>query len=111
MDRWRDGSMLVALGAAATSLVVWRDVWRAYFWGDDFVWMYLLRDAGLAEVLFTPSGGHTLVARNAAFALLDRIAGLDPRPYFAVVLLTHASNVLLLHRLIRLLTGSVALAG
>lgn len=102
---------IVATAAAGASLWSWRDALHAYFWNDDFVWLYLLHDRPLVEVLLTPLGGHTLVARNAVFAVLDRLAGLDPAPYFATVLLTHALNVVLLARLVWLLTGSVALAG
>jgi CDP-diacylglycerol--glycerol-3-phosphate 3-phosphatidyltransferase len=115
MPRGGDGrgavSGLLAIAAAAVSVVAYRGVLAAAFWRDDFTWMYLLRDAALAEFLLTPSGGHTLVARNGVWALLDRMAGFDPAPYFALVLVTHAVNVLLLHRLVRLLTGSIALAG
>jgi hypothetical protein len=102
---------LLGLLAAVASVAVYRKVLNAYFWNDDFVWMYLLHDTSLPEVLFTPLGGHTLVARNAVFALVHALAGLDPRPYFATTLVTHAVNVLLLCRLVWLLTGSAAWAG
>lgn len=101
----------LALVAAAVSVGVYRKVLDAYFWNDDFVWMYMLRDMRLSEVLFTPEGGHSCVARNAVFALVQALAGIDPRPYFATVLVTHAVNVVLLCRLIWLLTGSAGLAG
>lgn len=111
-SRQRAGAVaLVAILAAVASVAVYREVLDSYFWNDDFVWMYLLRDRSLAEVLFTPIGGHTLVARNALFALVLAAFGLDPRPYFATVLATHAVNVLLVCRLVWLLTGNVALAG
>src|SRR5262245_12409239 len=105
------GAVCLGLIAAAVSVGVYRKVLDAYFWNDDFVWMYMLRDMPLSEVLFTPEGGHSCVARNAVFALVQALAGIDPRPYFATVLVTHAVNVMLLCRLIWLLSGSAGLAG
>lgn len=102
---------MASAAAAAASVFVYADVLRSYFWNDDFGWLYLLRDRPLHEVLLTPIAGHTLVARNAVFAILERVAGLDPAPYFASVLATHALNVVLLARLVWLATGSAALAG
>jgi hypothetical protein len=102
---------LVALGAAAASMAVYRSILGAYFWNDDFTWLYLLHDRSLAEFLLTPMGGHSLVARNAVLALTDTVAGFDPRPYFATMLLTHGLNVALLAGLIWRLTNRVMLAG
>jgi hypothetical protein len=102
---------LAAAGAALAAVVVYREVLRGYFWHDDFSWLYVLHDGSLWEFLITPMGGHTLVARNALIALLDTVAGIDPRPWFATVLLTHALNVALLARLVFLLTGRAVLAG
>lgn len=102
---------LAGIAAALASVVVYRDVLWAYFWSDDFLWLYLLHDRPLLEVLLTPLAGHTHLARNLVFAALDRAAGLDPVPYFATMLLTHAVNVLLLSRLLWLASGSAALAG
>jgi len=107
----RLAAAVAALAAALTSAVVYRDVLGSYFWNDDFAWLFVLHEHGLGEFLFTPMGGHSLVARNAVIAALDALVGLDPRPWFASVLLTHALNVALLARLIWLLTGSAGLAG
>lgn len=107
----RLAATLAALAAAGVAIVVHRDVLHAYFWNDDFAWLFVLHDRGLTEFLLTPMGGHTLIARNAVFALLDAAAGLDPWPWFASMLVTHAVNVALLARLIWLFTGSVVLAG
>jgi hypothetical protein len=98
-------NVLIAAGAAIVSMVVYRGVLGAYFWSDDFTWLYILHDRSLAEFLFTPIGGHSPVARNAVFALTNALAGFDPRPYFAVVLLTHGLNAGLLATLIQRLTG------
>jgi hypothetical protein len=103
--------VLPVLLAAVASVVVYRDVLRSYFWSDDFVLFYMLRDMGVAEFLVTPFGGHTVVGRNALFALTRAVAGFDPRLYFVTVLATHALNVLLLGRLIWRLTDSPGLAG
>lgn len=103
--------VLVALGAAGASMAVYRSVLGAYFWNDDFTWLYLLHDRSFAEFLLTPMGGHSLVARNAVFALTDTVAGFDPRPYFATMLVTHGLNVALLAGLIWRLTGRIMLAG
>lgn len=102
---------LVVLLAAAFSAVVFRPILGAYFWSDDFVLFYLLRDLSPAEFLLTPFGGHVVVARNAVFALTDALAGFEPRPYFVTVLATHALNVALLGRLVWRVTGSAAIAG
>jgi hypothetical protein len=110
----RDGPLaaaLAAVGAALAAVVVYQDVLRGYFWSDDFSWLFVLHDGSLGEFLITPMGGHTLVARNALIALLDAVAGIDPHPWFATVLLTHALNVVLLARLVFLLTGRAVLAG
>ena len=109
-SRARLTTVLVAAGAAIVSMVVYRGVLGAYFWKDDFSWLYVLHDRSLAEFLFTPMGGHSLVARNAVLALTDAFAGFDPRPYFAAMLLTHGLNVGLLATLILRQTGRPWLA-
>ncbi len=105
------GAAVAAIVAAGAAAVAYRDVLGGYFWNDDLAWLFVLHERGLTEFLLTPIGGHTLVARNALFALLDTVAGLDPRPWFASVLLTHAVNVALLARLAWLFTRSAPLAG
>jgi hypothetical protein len=107
----REAVTLVAALSAVASVLVYRSVLGAYFWNDDFTWLYLLHDRSLVEVLLTPLGGHTLVARNAVFALTDALAGFDPRLYFATMLLTHAVNVALLAVLIVRWTDRISIAG
>jgi hypothetical protein len=103
--------MVAAFGAALVSAVVYRDILRGYFFNDDFSWLFLRHEGGLLEFLITPMGGHSLVLRNAVMALHDAVAPLDPRPWFATVLATHALNAALLARLVWLLTGSAVAAG
>src|SRR5262245_20794521 len=91
-------------------MAVYRGILDAYFWNDDFSWLYVLHDRSTAEFLITPSGGHSYVARNAVLALTDALAGFNPRPYFAVTLLTHGLNVALLAALILRLTRRLSLA-
>src|SRR5262249_20603455 len=111
-SRQRAGAVaLVAILAAVASVAVYREVLDSYFWNDDFVWMYLLRDRSLAEVLFTPIAGPSPAAPHALFALVLEAFWLAPRPHLSTVLATHAVNVLLVCRLVWLLTGNVALAG
>jgi hypothetical protein len=107
----RRAAVVVVGVVALASVVVYRNVLRSYFWSDDFVWFYLLGDSSLTEFLLTPIGGHTLVARNALLALTHAVAGLDPRPYFALALAIHALNVALLFRILWHVTGRTALAG
>lgn len=102
---------MAAFCAAGAAMLVYRNVLSCYFWSDDFSWLFLLHDASLPRFLLTPIGGHTVLARNAVFALLDAVVGLDPLPWFATVLATHALNVALLARVIWLVTGSAVLAG
>ena len=81
-----------------------------YFHADDFYYLYLLNDHRPLEFLLTPHGGHMLLVRNAAYALCHALFGTDPRGYFALMLITHVANVLLLFALIRALTASDRLA-
>jgi hypothetical protein len=102
-------SLAVALAAAGAAAIAFWPIVHGYFWLDDFVWLYLVTNAPTGELLFTQTGGHVMVLGNAAFALFHRVAGLDPRWYFASMLATHLVNVLLLLRVTRLLSGSLAL--
>jgi len=102
---------LVVVLAAGASALAYRGVLGSYFWSDDFVLFYMLGDMSLPEFLFTPFGGHTVVARNALFALTHAWAGFDPRLYFVTVIATHALNVGLLGLLVWRLTGSIVLTG
>src|SRR5262245_41085739 len=106
----RRAAVAAMAAAAVAAAVAYRGVLGAYFWNDDFVWLFLLHDRGLGEDLLTPLGGHALLARNAVIALLDRLAGLDPRPWFATVLATHALNAALVARVAWLASGRSAVA-
>jgi hypothetical protein len=98
---------LLALGLAG---LVFAPILANYFHADDFYYLYMLNDHRPLEFLLTPHGGHMLLVRNAAFALCHALFGVDPRGYFALVLLTHLANVLLLYQVVRELTASQRVA-
>jgi hypothetical protein len=100
---------LLAIPLAFTAVVYW-PLTQNYFYSDDFLNLYRIRNDSLIEYLLTPHGGHVLVTRNALFYLFAHAFGTQPRWYFAVVLLTHLLNTLLLFRVIRRLTDSPRLA-
>jgi hypothetical protein len=98
-------SPLVPLVAA---LVLWAPIRDNYFRTDDFVHLYdvVTRDApGLLTQIW---GGHLIAIPNMVLAALFPAFGPDPRPYFCLMLLTHAANVLLLHHVIWRFTGNLA---
>ena len=95
----------VALAAA-----VWFPLTRNYFHFDDFLDLYQLRNDDPAHYFLRMYGGHLLIARHGVTAALDAIFGPDPRPFFALVLVTHLANTALLYALVARLTGRWALA-
>lgn len=97
----------VAVGFAA---VVWAPLLRNYFHLDDFLHLQSIVNASLLQWLMESNGGHLYLLRNAVFALTHAVAGTDPQPYFATVLVTHLVNVALLFALLYRVTGSVHLA-
>jgi hypothetical protein len=100
-------SPLVPLLAA---IWMWHPLLGAFFYADDFLHLFDLLTLGVPRFLAQPWGGHLYLVRNAIFLALYDAFGPDPRPWFWSVLLTHLLNVLLLHRLIRRLTGDALLA-
>ncbi|MEO8605604.1 MAG: hypothetical protein ABI629_23750, partial [bacterium] len=77
-----------------------------YFRGDDFFNLYrAVNDQPWWHFLLRMHGGHLLMTRNAVFILCYQAFGTDPRPYFALVLLTHLLNVGLVYRAACLLTA------
>jgi hypothetical protein len=80
------------------------------FFSDDYLYFYQMANTGFLEFLITPYGGHMLPFRNILFFLLYKAFSLKPTWYFALILMTHLLNVLLLCRVIRLFTGRSGLA-
>jgi hypothetical protein len=94
--------------AAAVSMFAW--IVGLDFFLDDFTHLYHLRNGGYLRLVFTPHGGHLLLTSSSAYYLLYTWFGLTARYWFAVVLLTHALNAVLLFRLVHALTGRAVLA-
>jgi hypothetical protein len=92
------------------STAVHHGILRNYFFSDDFLNLYRIKNAGLLEYLLTPHGGHTLVLRNLLFYVFVKVFDTAPPPYFLLVLLTHLVNVVLLFFVLARLTGSDRLA-
>ena len=80
------------------------------FFSDDYLYFYQIANTGFLEFLITPYGGHMVPFRNILFFLLYKAFSLKPTWYFALILMTHLLNVLLLCRVIRLFTGRSGLA-
>jgi hypothetical protein len=102
--------LLSALVPLAAALLAWRSLPDTYFFADDFVHLFDLVTLPLPRFLTQIWGGHLYLVRNTVFAGMYAVFGPDPRPWFWSVLLTHALNVLLLHRLILRMTGDDLLA-
>src|SRR5262249_34026019 len=103
-------SMVLPALALGATLAVFAPILRNYFASDDFLHMYEMVNLPLANFLLAPFGGHVYLVRNTIFLLTYRLFGPVPLPFLAMALLTHLVNVLLLYRLIRVVTGSAALA-
>lgn len=108
--RWlaiaRSADSTWALLPLILAAVVYAPLLGNYFLSDDFLNLFLIRNLPLPDYLLTVHGGHILVTRNAIFALCSAAFGIDPVPYFGLVLATHLLNVWLLWRLLRQLTAS-----
>ena len=89
---------------------VYHPVTRTYFFADDFVCFLSILNDGFLRFVLRPFGGHNLLVRNLAFYGSYQLFGMQPEPYFWIVLLTHLLNVGLLFRVLRNVTGSLALA-
>jgi hypothetical protein len=101
------GLLLAPLGLAA---VTFWPILGNYFHADDFVDFFHVAAFPLGQYVMEEHGGHMYVVRNLVFALAWSTFGNDPRPYFALVLVTHVVNVALLFVVVRRLTGRAALA-
>jgi hypothetical protein len=92
------------------ALAVWHPLLANFFYNDDFVHLFDLVTLPLHRFILQLWGGHLYVVRNSLFALTYEAFGPDPRAFFGTVLVTHALNVWLLHRLVRIATGDRLLA-
>ncbi len=89
----------------APALMLWLD-WhglRSWFHQDDFAWLSLGRQleeaGGLRRALFEPAAQGTVrvLSERLFFVSLERLFGLDHRPFHAVVLATHLASLALLY--------------
>ncbi len=105
----RAGLALGALAVAAALAVYW-PIPRMFFFADDLCALCYLASEGFVSFVLEPFGSHMLHARNLATWALYQVAGFDPWPFYASVLLVHLINVALLFVCLRLWTDSAILA-
>jgi len=113
LDRGPAGVGASAAGlvlALSATLTVYAGLLGCFFYADDIVLLYDARNDSALEFVLTPYGGHATWARNLVFLVLERLAGPNPKPFFAVALATHLVNVLLCFATVRAATGSAVLA-
>lgn len=98
----------------APALLLWLD-WhglRSWFHQDDFAWLSLGRRTGsfadLVQALFAPAAQGTVrvLSERLFFLGLERMFGLDHRPFHLVVLATQVANLALLYWITLRLSGS-----
>ena len=107
-SRWRlIGLRLIPVALAA---VVYAPIVDNYFWGDDFLTLFRLRDLDRFEYLMRPQGSHLYAATGAVFWAADSLFGPHPRGFFCIALFSHLLDVALLFAVIRRLAGSERLA-
>ncbi|MCW5890578.1 MAG: hypothetical protein KIT14_08500 [bacterium] len=109
--RARRAAIVAAVLPAVVALVAYRDLVGAFFFNDDFQVLYeLANGGGLVRFLLGPMFGHVNTARNALLALEHAAFGPHPAPFYAIALLIHAANAVLLQRLGARLTGAGGIA-
>lgn len=94
----------------AFAAVVYFPITRNYFFADDFLHIYRIRNEDFLPYLLIPRGGHLLVTNNALFYSLYRIFGTHAEGFYWVAFFGHLINVCLLFWVIRLFTKSSRLA-
>jgi hypothetical protein len=94
----------------AFAAIVYFPITRNYFFADDFLHIYNIRNQDFLPYLLIPRGGHLLVTNNALFYTLYRIFGTHAEGYYWVAFFGHLINVCLLFWVIRLFTESPRLA-
>jgi hypothetical protein len=109
LHRW--SSVLTAAGVLVLVAVIVRPVLDNPFQIDELLLLYVLANYGVAALLLTPHGGHSLLTSNLSYVILRALFGLDSRYWLAVVVMTHLLNVLLLFRIVHTYTDRSALAG
>jgi hypothetical protein len=102
----------VVLAAAAAALAggAWVTLLRTYFADDDFLHLYELVNLVPRELVLSPFGGHMYMVRNLVMAASFALFGLEPRPFFAIVLATHMANTALVFLVATGIGADVALA-
>lgn len=94
-------SWLAVLLAGGLAAVAQRDALHCAFFADDFLYLFRMNDAPLAELFLVPNAGHLLMFRNLLWFATWRVFGPEPAGYFVIVLVTHVLNVGLLLLLLR----------
>src|SRR5262245_38049764 len=102
-------AVYAAVPVAASLLVFW-PVTDAYFFGDDFVHLIEVVNAGLGTVLWRPYMGHLYVVPTLVYRALWQVAGMRAGVFYGFVLVVHLVNVALFFALARILTGSARIA-
>jgi hypothetical protein len=102
--------LVLALAPILLAALAFWPILGNYFHADDFVDFFHITAFPLGQYLLEEHGGHMYFVRNLVFALSRFAFGNDPRPYFALVLVTHLLNVALLFVVVRRLTGRALLA-
>jgi len=82
----------------------------ADFIDDDFLYFYELKKLGTLPSILHPFGQHFMASFKLIVAVLQGAFGMHPRGYFALVLLTHLVNVLLVYGVVRALGRSTTMA-
>jgi len=101
---------LLALLPPALAAFAQRGILFSDFKSDDFIHFFRIVNFGFQDFVVQSYGGHLQVVRNAIFFLKHGLFGLDPLPYFAVVLTTHIVNTFLLYHVLQRLSRSPHLA-
>jgi hypothetical protein len=81
-----------------------------FFFADDFANLFEVANFGGRDLIMAPAVGHLSAVRNAVLALSFFAFGMHAGLYFAMVLVTHVLNVVLLFAVALRLTGRTQLA-
>jgi len=95
-----------AVLAVTLSVMVYAPILQNYFHTEDFQSLNTIANVPFWTWVLQSSAGHVLVGRNAFFSLMYALAGGYPAPWFGVLLLLHAVNVLIVFLIVRATTRS-----